>query len=100
MTLQIDLSQSCIHGSGDHGHLVFVEPETDSDYASWPFHVDGEAGGLAYENVWTWDNPDDALEDVTLSPSLKYEGGIGPSFHVFVRDGEIEHCSDCECGCQ
>lgn len=100
MTLEIDFDHpgTCIINE-KRGSLILKEPETNSDYASWEFHVDGDDADLPYPNVWTWENPDDPIEDVTLSPSLQYRGGIGPDFHVFIKDGEIKHCRDCQCGC-
>lgn len=84
------------------GGVLYLAHEDGSDYASWPFHVNGEGGNMPGPNVWVWENPEEATRphEVTLSPSLKYEGGIGPNFHIFIKNGEIEHCGDCKCGCK
>lgn len=82
------------------GGVLYLVNSDGSDYAAWPFHIDGEDSDMAGENVWTWENPEvTSYRNVTLSPSLKYEGGIGPNFHIYIREGEIEHLGDCACGC-
>ena len=55
--------------------------------------------GSPDETWWTWENPDEPLESVTFSPSIILHFGDTQMFHVFVRDGELDHCGDCECGC-
>ena len=57
-------------------------------------------GGPSDEVWWTWENPNEPLEDVTFSPSIILHFGDTQAFHVFVRDGELDHCGDCQCGCQ
>ena len=99
MTVQINGGRIRDDGTGG---VLYLGHSDGSDYASWPFHINGEDSNMPGENVWDWENPNEAdgPHDVTLSPSLKYEGGIGPNFHIFIRNGEIEHCGDCRCGCQ
>lgn len=97
MTLEFRVNR--VRDDGKGGTLILKEPESGADYATWPFHVDGEDSNMPGENVWTWKNPDEPRRNITLSPSLLYDGGIGPYFHLYIRDGEIEHLSDCECGC-
>lgn len=103
MTVQIDWARSRIPADGGEGSLFLVNSATGDDYHHWPFYDDPERAdefsATGDTNAWHWENPDDDPQDITLSPSLKYDGGIGPNFHIFVRDGEIEHCGDCKCGC-
>lgn len=98
--MTVQYSVQSVRDDRTGGFLHITEPDTDSDYASWPFHVDGEGDDMPGENVWVWENPDESTDELTLSPSLRYEGGIGPHFHIFIKGGEIEHCGDCECGCK
>jgi len=98
MVVQFHVSR--IRDDRTGGTIIIKDPQTNSDYARWTFHVDGEDSNMPGENVWKWENPNEDKSNLTLSPSLKYEGGIGPHFHIFIRDGEIEHCGDCECGCE
>jgi len=85
----------------DKGGVLYLSHTDGSDYASWPFHVDGEDSQMPGENVWTWQNPEqaDSPFEVTLKPSLKYDGDMGAHFHIFIQNGEIQHCGDCKCGC-
>jgi hypothetical protein len=48
---------------------------------------------------WTWENPNEPLERVAFSPSIISHVGDRQMFHIFVKNGKIEHCSDCQCGC-
>ena len=102
MTLQIafDAPGTSLTDDERGGTLILREPDSGSDYATWSFHVDGEDSNMPGPHVWEWENPDEPIEDVTLSPSLRYQGGIGPDFHVFIKNGEVEHCGDCQCGCR
>lgn len=99
MTVEIDFERSTINdGDGVGGWLVLHDPDKDEDYASWPFYA-ADYDGDRVDMHWTWENPDAPLEDITLSPSLVLEQDDPNTFHIFVRDGEIEHCGDCQCGC-
>lgn len=101
MPVQIDFEATTLNADGTGGFLRLTNPERDEDYASWPFHVRPDDHPLAGEtNVWEWDNPDDPLDSISLSPSLKLTWDEPNTFHVFVDAGEIEHCGDCQCGCQ
>ncbi|MWG36573.1 hypothetical protein [Halomarina oriensis] len=99
MTVQIDFEAS--NTTGEYGNLRLRNPERDCDYASWPFVADGQEADRRTADgntTWHWTNPDEPLGDITLAPSLKLDWDED-GFHIFVRDGEIEHCSDCACGC-
>lgn len=102
MTVQIDWGRTYI--TEDSGVLYLTHSETGDDYAAWQFFADqrkvNEYNSKWSSESWKWENQGCDLRDLTLSPSLKYEGGIGPNFHIFVRGGEIEHCGDCQCGCE
>lgn len=103
MSVQInyDAPGTGIGDGGRSGFLILDNPDREISYASWPFHVNPDEHYLADEtHVWEWENPDDPIEDITLSPSLKLEWDEPNTFHIFIRDGEVEHCGDCQCGCQ
>lgn len=102
MTVQIDFDSpgTEVDDGGESGFLILRNPERDEHYASWPFHVNPDAHHLSEAtNVWKWENPSDPIEDITLSPSLRLDNDSLGSFHIYIRDGEIEHCGDCQCGC-
>lgn len=101
MTVEINWARSWINREDGHGTL-YLEND-DADYAAWKFYEDSERvqefNSTGDTVSWQWENPGCDVQDITLSPSLKYEGGIGPNFHIFIRNGEIQHCGDCQCGC-
>lgn len=100
MSVEIDLDRSVVSDDGLGGWLVLVNPEKEIDYASWPFSVPSERDQIPDANEWDWKNPDDSLEDITLSPSLKLEWDDDKyPFHIFIRGGDVDHCGDCKCGC-
>lgn len=100
MAVQIDFDSpgTEINDDGKSGYLILHDPEKDESYASWPFYA-RDYEGPRISTHWTWENPDDALSEITLSPSLMLQWDEPNTFHVFIRGGEVEHCSDCQCGC-
>ncbi len=96
MTVKIDWVKS--HADGDRGALILYNDETDTHYGSWPFKTNPDFAGE--KHIWKWETPDAPLEEITLSPSLRLDNEVLGPFHIFVRDGEIEHCGDCKCGCE
>lgn len=103
MTVQIDFdSDGTALDSGEKsGFLILTNIEKGENYGSWPFHVTPEEHYIhgVDSPVWKWQNPGEPLENITLSPSLKLEWDEPNTFHIFIRNGEVEHCSDCQCGC-
>lgn len=104
MTVEIDFEHpgTGLDEGGESGFLMLHNPEKDETYASWPFHVIPSEHYIHGPDapVWKWENPDDPIADITLSPSLLLEWDDPNTFHIFIRDGEVEHCGDCQCGCQ
>ena len=99
MTAQINFEQSSVDRDAGICWLHIDNPDKDGgDFlGSFQGYADG---GPSDETWWTWENPDDPLEDVTFSPSIILHFGDTQMFHVFVRGGELDHCGDCNCGCQ
>jgi len=97
MTVEINHEATRTVGGGGRGFVNLTDTD-GTKYADWPFYSESYKGSKI-EPYWTWENPDDPLEDITLSPSLILEWDEPNTFHIFVRGGEIEHCSDCQCGC-
>lgn len=98
MVVEIKLDNTRLVGEGDRGFLNLQDEDKDEDYASWPFYSKHYEGSKM-EPHWTWENPDEDLENITLSPSLILEWDDPNTFHIFIKNGEVEHCSDCQCGC-
>lgn len=98
MTVEIDFGRSYLNRNIGKATVYLIEPETDSDYHSFSAYTDAYDGNRV-DPHWTWENPDADLLDITLSPSIAHWGSIGPDFHIYIRNGEIEHLGDCECGC-
>lgn len=103
MTVQIDWEHpgTGLDDGEESGFLMLHNPEDDVDYASWPFHVTPSQHYMHGDgHVWEWRNPEDDIENITLSPSLLLTWDDPNTFHIFVRNGEIQHCGDCQCGCE
>lgn len=78
------------------------DPETDGQYwrLSWPFRDHREDGlwfarpdGEKWERspVWEWENPEEPVENITLSPSYGMKNDDGSwHIHCYIRDGEVE----------
>lgn len=99
MTVEIDFDATGINDDRTGGWLDLHNPDEDVTYGSFPIHEDGdESDHVAGRPIWKWENPDDPVEDMTLHPSIKLDWEEN-GFHIFVRDGEIDHCGDCGCGC-
>lgn len=96
MTVYIAFEQSRLL-EGEHVTLVLRDDETGESHGSFRAYAPGARvpGPDDEETWWDWGNPNAKLEDVTFSPSLRLPG----EFHIYVRNGEIEHCGDCPCGC-
>jgi len=99
MTVQINWEHSRITNEEERVELILENPEKDESYASWMAYSDKWEGNKI-DTFWTWENPEEPIEDVTLSPSLKLNWDDPNTFHIFVKNGEIEHCGDCQCGCK
>lgn len=101
MTVQIDFDHpgTSIDNGGESGFLMLHNPESGDDYASWPFHTHPNEHYMSDTNVWKWENPNEKLENITLSPSLVLEWGEPNTFHIYIKDGEVIHLNDCQCGC-
>lgn len=76
----------CLGRDGAALMLAFHCPGCGYDH---PFHVGGGPG-----KDWSWNG---SLVSPTFSPSLLVNGSApGQRCHLFVRDGKIEYCSDCD----
>lgn len=104
MVVEIDYDHdgTGVDDDGEGGFLILKDPDKGMTYASWPFHVTPSQHYIhdSDVHVWKWENPDEPIEDITLAPSLKLEWDDPNTFHIFIWDGEVEHCGDCQCGCQ
>lgn len=40
--------------------------------------------------IWKWKNPEEPVENATLSPSIGMKGDDGMDFHCYIRGGEID----------
>lgn len=103
MPVEIDFEHpgTGVEEEGVHGFLILHDPEKEVSYASWPFHINPSEHYMADSgHVWEWKNPGQPIEDITLSPSLLLEWDEPNTFHIHIRDGEVQHCADCQCGCQ
>jgi hypothetical protein len=54
---------------------------------SFPFHVDGRDSPYP-DPTWTWENPDDESDEITLSPSIRFE--LDDEYHLRVQNGSIK----------
>jgi len=98
MTVEINFENSNIRGDGKIVELNLEDTDKDNNYASWMGYAESYEGPKI-DTHWTWENPDEPLENVTLSPSLILKQDDPNTFHIFIKNGEIEHCGDCQCGC-
>lgn len=77
------------HGEG----MVTLEHEKSS--IAIPFSTEWPESGRDVSKPpntagWNWDGDEDSP---TLSPSIDID-----DIHIFIENGEIQHCRDCKCG--
>lgn len=102
MVAEINFDQSGIARDAGICWLHIDNPDKDGGdvLGSFQGYADGDGPSDGTETWWTWENPDEPLENVTFSPSIILHFGDTQMFHAFVRDGELDHCTDCKCGCR
>lgn len=104
MVVQINFERSEADHDRGQCRLVLENPEKGGGDTLGTYR--GYAGGARVNDPgsvgtwWMWENPQEPLKDVTFSPSLITYIGDRQMFHIFIRDGKVEHCGDCECGCR
>jgi len=103
MTVQIDWEGSYVDEDDGRACVVLENPERGMKYGAFMAfadHEDVEEFNEEWEPVaWDWKNPGCDLRDVTFSPSIIVNWDE-QQFHIFIKEGEIEHCQNCNCGCK
>lgn len=57
-------------------------------YGAWPFRTEEKGGTCDETPIWTWCNPDDDIEKITLEPAMVIECE-GEEYRFWVHDGFI-----------
>jgi len=103
MTVKIDWEQSYVNEEDGRALVSLSNPEKDSKYGSFvafSSRDDVEEFNDGSEAIaWDWENPGCGLKDVTFSPSLILNWDE-QEFHIYIREGEVVHCQNCNCGCK
>lgn len=78
---------------------VVLRDDTYAETWRFPFRAPDKGGVLVDEDtgqppdgkppIWEWVNPDDPVDEITLRPSIRFDG----NFHVRVVDGDVVDCS-------
>jgi hypothetical protein len=74
--------------SGHFWRLTFPYRSVEKDDEPWFGNPNG--GEWSRRPIWKWQNPNDPLDEMTLSPSIGKQSDGEMDFHCYVRNGEIE----------
>ena len=74
--------------SGYYWRHSFPFRSREKNDAPWFGNPDG--GEWSRRPIWKWQNPNDPIENATLSPSIGMRGDDGIDFHCYIRNGRID----------